>query len=126
LNNNDHFIDKVDTEKKIEAATSCRLFGIDLNDRSRNSQKASGYPENVFGVPSEGCVAAPLSRTDADQNKFDISKSLKERKQERSQISPNETQSKQTNSRSCTKVLAIYNFFVVLTLRFSEEETLVI
>ncbi|XP_045794323.1 auxin response factor 18-like [Trifolium pratense] len=104
LNNNDHLIDKVDKENKVEPATSCRLFGVYLNDSSRNSQKASEYAENVFGVPSQGCVAAPLSRTDTDQNNFDISKSSKERKQEPLQISPNETQSKQINSRSCTKV----------------------
>ncbi|CAI8612669.1 unnamed protein product [Vicia faba] len=94
LNKNDNLIDQVDKENKIETAPSCRLFGIDLNDPRTNSTNASG-------VTSERCVVTPVSRTDADQNKFDISKTLKERKQE---PSPNETLSKQINSRSCTKV----------------------
>lgn len=104
LNNNDHLTDQVVKENKTEAATSCRLFGIDLNDPHTNTHKVSEYTANVFGVTSEGCVVKPMSRTDADQNKFDISKASKERKQEQLPISPNETQSKQTNSRSCTKV----------------------
>lgn len=104
LNNNDHLTDQVVKENKTEAATSCRLFGIDLNDPRTNTHKVSEYAANVFGVTSEGCVATPMSRTDAGQNKIDISKGSKERKQKQLPISPNETQSKQTNSRSCTKV----------------------
>jgi len=111
LNNNDHLTDQVVKENKAEAAASCRLFGIDLNDPRTNTQKVSEYAANVFGVTSEGCVATPMSRTDADKNKFDISKASKERKQEQLPISPNETQSKQTNSRSCTKVLVVYCLF---------------
>lgn len=97
LNKNDNLIDQVDKENKIETARGCRVFGSYLNDPCTNSPNASG-------VTSERCVVTPLSRTDADQTKFDISKTSKERKQEQS---PNETLSKQINSRSCTKVHGI-------------------
>lgn len=99
--NNDRLINEVDKENKIEAATSCRLFGIDLNQNAANA----------YGVTSEGCAVTPLSRTDANHNMPDISKASKEMIQEQLQVSPKETPSKQINSRSCTKVLGIYCFF---------------
>lgn len=86
--NKNHLLDQVDKENKVEAAaTSCRLFGIELIDHPRNSQKASGVPG-----------------TDANRQS-DISKASKERKQEQLQASPKETTSKQICNRSCTKVL---------------------
>ncbi|KAK7339677.1 hypothetical protein VNO77_20358 [Canavalia gladiata] len=90
--NNDHLLDQVDKEiNKIEAATSCRLFGIELIDHAKN---------NSLSVEKASMLA-----TNADVNhKPDISKASKEWKQEQNQVSPKETQSKQICSRSCTKV----------------------
>ncbi|MED6171321.1 hypothetical protein PIB30_039772 [Stylosanthes scabra] len=103
--NNDLVHDQVDKENKAEAATSCRLFGIDLIDHSRNSstvEKAAAHAVNVHSFTSEGCVST-VSKTEAGQ-KSDASKTGKERKQEQQQVSPKETQSKQICSRSRTKV----------------------
>ncbi|KAK7395260.1 hypothetical protein VNO78_15811 [Psophocarpus tetragonolobus] len=92
--NNDHFLDQVDKEiNKVESATSCRLFGIDLIDHASNNSLSI---ENASGVPSE-------CRTDVN-HETDISKASKDRKQEQFQVSLKETQSKQVCSRSCTKV----------------------
>ncbi|KAJ1402613.1 PB1 domain [Sesbania bispinosa] len=102
---NDNLLDHVDKENKVEAATSCRLFGIELIDHTRNSpavEKAPLHAENASRVTSEGCVNT-LSRTDTE-HKYDIPKASTERKQEQQQVSPKETQSKQICSRSCTKV----------------------
>lgn len=86
--NNDHLTDQVDKEiNKVEAATSYRLFGIELIDHaSVHATNASEYKTDV-------------------NNESDISKASKEWKQEQLQVSPKETQSKQVCSRSCTKVL---------------------
>ncbi|KAE9618083.1 putative transcription factor ARF family [Lupinus albus] len=103
--NNENLLDQVDKENKVEGATSCRLFGIELIDHARNSpaiEKACVHSENISGVTNEGCVRT-LSKTDADHNS-DLSNASKERKQEQMQASPKETQSKQICSRSCTKV----------------------
>ncbi|KAL5180181.1 Auxin response factor 9 [Glycine soja] len=103
--NNDHVLDQVDKESKVETATSYRLFGIDLIDPSRNSpsvEKASAQAVNVPKVTTEGCTST-LSRTDAG-HKSDVSMaSSMERKQEQLQVSPKDTQSKQI-CRSRTKV----------------------
>ncbi|KHN04711.1 Auxin response factor 9 [Glycine soja] len=92
--NNDHFLDQVDKEiNKVEAATSYRLFGIDLIDHARNNSLSA---ENASGITSECKI---------DVNHVsDISKASKEWNQEQLQLSPKETQSKQVCSRSCTKV----------------------
>ncbi|XP_019450246.1 PREDICTED: auxin response factor 9-like isoform X4 [Lupinus angustifolius] len=103
--NNENLLDQVDKENKVEVATSCRLFGIDLIDHTRNSpaiEKACVHSENISEITNEGCIRT-LSKTDADHN-YDLSKASKERKQEQMQASPKETQSKQICSRSCTKV----------------------
>nr|XP_025695403.1 auxin response factor 9 isoform X4 [Arachis hypogaea] len=106
LNNNDHLLDQVDKEHKMETATSCRLFGIELIDHAKNSpavEKASSIA-NASGVTNEGSVNT-MSRTDADQNSDIVKTSNKERKHEEpQQVSKRETQSKQICSRSCTKV----------------------
>ena len=93
--NNDHFLDQVDKNiNKVEAATSYRLFGIDLIDHARNNSLSA---ENASGITSECKI---------DVNHVsDISKASKEWNQEQLQLSPKETQSKQVCSRSCTKVL---------------------
>ncbi|XP_019413505.1 PREDICTED: auxin response factor 18-like isoform X2 [Lupinus angustifolius] len=103
--NNDNLRDQVDKENKVEGATSCRLFGIELIGHTKNSPAIDGasvHAENVSGVSNEGCVST-LSKTDADHNS-DLSKVSEERNQEQLQVSPKETQSKQICSRSCTKV----------------------
>ncbi|MED6110489.1 hypothetical protein PIB30_043392 [Stylosanthes scabra] len=113
--NNDHVHDQVDKENKAETATSCRLFGIDLIDHSRNSstvEKAAAHAVNVNSFTSEGCVST-ISKTEAGQ-KSDASKTGKERKQEQQQVSPKETQSKQICSRSRTKVSIIDLFIWVI------------
>ncbi|CAJ1800093.1 unnamed protein product [Sphenostylis stenocarpa] len=92
--NNDHFLDQVEKESsKVEPATGCRLFGIDLIDHSRNNSLSV---DNTSGVTTEG-------RTDVN-HETDISKASKEWTQEQLQVSPKETQNKQVCSRSCTKV----------------------
>ncbi|KAH1199041.1 Auxin response factor 9 [Glycine max] len=95
--NNDHFLDQVDKEiNKVEAATSYRLFGIDLIDHARNNSLSA---ENASGITSECKI---------DVNHVsDISKASKEWNQEQLQLSPKETQSKQVCSRSCTKGVAV-------------------
>lgn len=105
---NEHALDQVDKESKVETATSYRLFGIDLIDHSRNSpavEKASSLAVNVPKVTTEGCTST-LSQTDAGHMSEVPKASSKERKQEQQQVSPKETQSKQI-SRSRTKVLNI-------------------
>ncbi|KAG5009829.1 hypothetical protein AAZX31_07G127300 [Glycine max] len=92
--NNDHFLDQVDKNiNKVEAATSYRLFGIDLIDHARNNSLSV---ENASGVASE-------CKTDVN-HESDLSKASKEWNQEQLLVSPKETQSKQVCSRSCTKV----------------------
>ncbi|RDX87105.1 Auxin response factor 9 [Mucuna pruriens] len=98
--NNDHLLDQVDKEiNKLEAATSCRLFGIELIDHARNNnntlsvENASMKATNASGVTSE--------------HESDTSKASKEWKQGQLQVSPKETQSKQVCGRSCTKGVAV-------------------
>ncbi|QCE11757.1 auxin response factor [Vigna unguiculata] len=92
--NSDHCLDQVDKEiSKVEPATGCRLFGIDLIDHTRSNSLSV---DHASAVASEG-------RTDAN-HESDISKASKEWKQEQPQVSPKETQNKQICSRSCTKV----------------------
>lgn len=102
---NEHVLDQVDKENKVETAASYRLFGIDLIDHSRNSpavEKASPHAVNVAKVTTEGCTST-LSQTDAGHMSEVPNSSSKERKQEQQQVSPKETQSKQV-CRSRTKV----------------------
>ncbi|KAH1241867.1 Auxin response factor 9 [Glycine max] len=95
--NNDHFLDQVDKNiNKVEAATSYRLFGIDLIDHARNNSLSV---ENASGVASE-------CKTDVN-HESDLSKASKEWNQEQLLVSPKETQSKQVCSRSCTKGVAV-------------------
>lgn len=106
--NADHVPDQVDKDNKVETATGCRLFGVDLIDNSKNSPtvgKTSSHAVNVTGATVE-VSSSTMSSTDTGR-KSDISKAYTERKQESQQASAKETQSKQICSRSRTKVLNI-------------------
>jgi auxin response factor len=111
--NVDHVLDQVDKDNKAETGTSYRLFGIDLNDHSKNSAalgKSSSHVANLTGVTTEVSTST-LSSIDTAR-KSDISKSASmEKKQELQLVSPKETQSKQICSRSRTKVLNIEYIF---------------
>ncbi|XP_028774723.1 auxin response factor 9 isoform X2 [Neltuma alba] len=101
--NNDHLLEQAGKENKVEIATSCRLFGIDLIGHSQNStamEKAPTHAAGILNGPSESHVNA-LSGTDSD-HKYNISRASHEGKQEQLQVK--ETQSKQICSRSRTKV----------------------
>ncbi|MCI37019.1 auxin response factor 9-like, partial [Trifolium medium] len=101
----DRVLDQVDKDNKAETATSYRLFGIDLIDHSKNSAtlgKASSHVANITGVTTE-VSSSTLSSIDTSR-RSDISKAASmEKKQESQLVSPKETQSKQTCSRSRTK-----------------------
>ncbi|XP_058729224.1 auxin response factor 18-like [Vicia villosa] len=103
--NADHVLDQVDKDNKVETATGCRLFGVELIDHSKNSAavgKTSSHAVNVTGATAE-VSSSTMSSTDTGR-KSDISKAYTERKQESQQVSAKETQSKQICSRSRTKV----------------------
>lgn len=106
--NNDHMIAQTGKENKVETATSCRLFGIELIGQSQNSPAIEKAPAHAVSVPdgtSESHVSS-LSGTDSDP-KGDISKPSQEGKQVKLQVSPKETMSKQLSSRSRTKVIIV-------------------
>ncbi|XP_027349955.1 auxin response factor 9-like isoform X2 [Abrus precatorius] len=99
--NSDHLHDKFEKDiTKLEAATSCRLFGIELIDHARNN---SPSVEKTLVDATNACGVTSESRTDV-RLKCDISMASKEWKKEQPQVSPKETQIKQIGSRSCTKV----------------------
>ncbi|CAI8600879.1 unnamed protein product [Vicia faba] len=103
--NIDRVLDQVDKDNKVETATGCRLFGVELIDHSKNSAavgKASSHAVNVTGANPE-VSSSTMSSSDTGR-KSDISKAFTERKQELQQVSTKETQSKQICSRSRTKV----------------------
>lgn len=103
--NNDLILEQVETGRKTEMATSCRLFGIELINHSVSSTPMEKALVSSFNT--EGQIVSTLSLADSDE-KSDLSKSFKEKKQEQLQVSPKESQSKQsclTSTRSRTKVL---------------------
>ncbi|KAI5391781.1 auxin response factor 9 isoform X2 [Lathyrus oleraceus] len=103
--NVDRVPDQVDKDNKVETATGCRLFGVELIDHSKNSGavgKTSSHAVNVTGATTE-VSSSTMSSIDTGR-KSDISKAYTERKQEPQQVSPKETQNKQICSRSRTKV----------------------
>ncbi|XP_054825261.1 auxin response factor 9 [Prosopis cineraria] len=101
--NNDHVLEQAGKENKVETATSCRLFGIELIGHFQNStamEKAPAHAAGILNGPSERHVNVFFG-TDSDR-KHNISKASFEGKQE--QLQGKETQSKQICSRSRTKV----------------------
>lgn len=112
--NVDRVPDQVDKDNKVETATGCRLFGVELIDHSKNSGavgKTSSHAVNVTGATTE-VSSSTMSSIDTGR-KSDISKAYTERKQELQQVSPKETQNKQICSRSRTKVLNIECIFII-------------
>ncbi|KAJ7952167.1 Auxin response factor [Quillaja saponaria] len=99
--NNDHVLDPVENENKVESANSYRLFGFDLINHS--VEKAPAQSVGVSNGTGEGRVSTS-SGTDSD-HKSDLAKAFNEKKQEH-QVSQKDTQNKQssTSTRSCTKV----------------------
>ncbi|KAK9274996.1 hypothetical protein L1049_022253 [Liquidambar formosana] len=106
--NNDPIADSIDIGKKVET-TSCRLFGIDLINHSTSPlvERGPAQPISVFSGTNEGHVPSTLSAVADSDQKSDLSKASEEKKQGQLQVSPKETQSKQscsTSARSRTKV----------------------
>ncbi|XP_021642686.2 auxin response factor 9 isoform X2 [Hevea brasiliensis] len=105
---NDSILDPVEKGRKYEAATSYRLFGIELINRSTSSlpveiEKAPAQLVSISVGPTEGHVLSTLSAVDSDK-KSDVSK---EKKPEQLQVSPKDVQSRQScsaSTRSRTKV----------------------
>ncbi|XP_065858545.1 auxin response factor 9-like [Euphorbia lathyris] len=96
---NEPAVDLVEKGRKSEAATSYRLFGIEL----MNNTVASSLPmEKASSATIEGPILSTLSAADSDQ-KSDVTK---EKKTEQSQASPKDVQSRQssTSPRSRIKV----------------------
>ncbi|KAB2608780.1 auxin response factor 9-like [Pyrus ussuriensis x Pyrus communis] len=105
---NDSMFDHVEKEKKTEMGTSCRIFGIDFTSHSTCfpvMEKAPAQPISGSTGTTEGRVSNKLA-AESDQ-KSNLSKASKESKPGQLQVSPKETQSKQscsTSARSRTKV----------------------
>lgn len=102
---NDTILDPVEKGRKTEAASSYRLFGIELINHSTSSpvEKAPAQPVSVSSGTTEEHVLSTLSATDSDK-KSDISK---EKKPEQLRVPPKDVQSRQScssSTRSCTKV----------------------
>ncbi|EOY25079.1 Auxin response factor 9 isoform 3 [Theobroma cacao] len=95
--------------KKFETASSCRLFGIELINHSASSTPLERTPtqlSTMTGGSTEGHGQSSLSPADSDQ-KSEISKDSKGKKQEQLQVSAKEIQSRQScssSTRSRTKV----------------------
>ncbi|KAF8413336.1 hypothetical protein HHK36_001315 [Tetracentron sinense] len=99
-------LDPIEERKKPEIASGCRLFGVELKNNSNTPASAEKAPSHSFCIssgPTEGCVAATVSGADSDQ-KLDFLKALKEQKQGLLQVSQKDFQSKQSSTRSRTKV----------------------
>lgn len=109
--NNDTLLEQVETGRKTETGTSCRLFGIELINHATSSAPSEKVP--VSSLTTEGHIISTISAAADSDGKSDIAKEFKEKKQEQVQVSPKESQSKQsclTSNRSRTKVLK-YSFF---------------
>ncbi|XP_030454134.2 auxin response factor 9-like [Syzygium oleosum] len=99
---------KVELGEKPERTTSCRLFGIDLINRSSNSQqvdKLTVQPLNGSSGSNEAHTPGNLSAADMQQKSV-VLKTSKEIIHWQSVVSPKEIRSKQssTSARSRTKV----------------------
>ncbi|XP_057966799.1 auxin response factor 9 [Malania oleifera] len=107
--NSDPMLDLIEKGKKVEIATCCRLFGIDLMNHSTSPSPVEKAPRQQFSASSrnaEGHVPSTPSAADSSQ-KSDISKASNEKKRGQLQLSPKEAQSRQscsTSTRSRTKV----------------------
>ncbi|GAY39327.1 hypothetical protein CUMW_043510 [Citrus unshiu] len=103
--NNDTLLEQVETGRKTETGTSCRLFGIELINHATSSAPSEKVP--VSSLTTEGHIISTISAAADSDGKSDIAKEFKEKKQEQVQVSPKESQSKQsclTSNRSRTKV----------------------
>ncbi|KAK6263277.1 hypothetical protein QUC31_009093 [Theobroma cacao] len=106
---NESTFDPIEKVKKFETASSCRLFGIELINHSASSTPLERTPtqlSTMTGGSTEGHGQSSLSPADSDQ-KSEISKDSKGKKQEQLQVSAKEIQSRQScssSTRSRTKV----------------------
>lgn len=115
--NNNPILDPGEKGKKSDTLASCRLFGFELKNHCTSNvpvEKASPVQHiSVDSGTTEGLLISGLSAADSDQ-KSELSKASKEKKQEQAQVSAKEIYSRQscsTSTRSRTKVLAgTYNF----------------
>ncbi|XP_042498844.1 auxin response factor 9-like isoform X2 [Macadamia integrifolia] len=102
---NNLMLDPVDTRKKPEMASGYRLFGIDLAnipDIPGSTEKTPSCPMSVSSATIDGSTPLAGSGADSDQ-KSDLSKVSKEQKQCLIQVSPKESQSKQSWCSSSTR-----------------------
>lgn len=102
--NSDNVLEQAAKENKVETATSCRLFGIELIGHPQISaaiEKTSAHAAGILNGPSDNHANNALSGSDLDR-KYNISKASYVGKQEQLQVK--ESQSKQICSRSRTKV----------------------
>lgn len=103
--NNDPLLEQVERGRKMETSTSCRLFGIELINHAMSYAPSEKVP--VSSLTTEGHIVSTVSAAADSDEKSDLSKEFKEKKQEQVQVSPKESQSKQsclTSNRSRTKV----------------------
>lgn len=108
--NNNPILDPVEKGKKSDTLASCRLFGFELKNHCTSNvpvEKASPVQHiSVDSGTTEGLLISGLSAADSDQ-KSELSKASKEKKQEQAQVSAKEIYSRQscsTSTRSRTKV----------------------
>ncbi|KAJ4956097.1 hypothetical protein NE237_012880 [Protea cynaroides] len=98
-------LDHVDRGKKPEMASGYRLFGIDLvnvPDILGSTEKTPSCPMSVSSATTDGSAPVAGSGADSDQ-KSGLSKATKEQKQCLLQVSPKESQSKQSCCSSSTR-----------------------
>ncbi|KAH7513714.1 hypothetical protein FEM48_Zijuj11G0010300 [Ziziphus jujuba var. spinosa] len=111
---NEPVYDQVDKERKTETSNSVRVFGVDLINHSIHSppiEKGQKEPHQPSCVNTEITEwrASTLSAAESDP-KSDVSKAPKERVSGQFQVSPKESQSKQScsnSTRSRTKGMAV-------------------
>ncbi|XP_021905101.1 LOW QUALITY PROTEIN: auxin response factor 11-like [Carica papaya] len=108
--NNNPILDPGEKGKKSDTLASCRLFGFELKNHCTSNvpvEKASPVQHiSVDSGTTEGLLISGLSAADSDQ-KSELSKASKEKKQEQAQVSAKEIYSRQscsTSTRSRTKV----------------------
>ncbi|XP_042506562.1 auxin response factor 11-like [Macadamia integrifolia] len=100
-----NMLDLVDTGKKPEMSSGCRLFGFNLVNVPNvpaSTEKGLSYPMSVSSATTDGSNPATGSGADSDQ-KSDLSKAPKEQRQCLLQVSPKESQSKQSCCSSSTR-----------------------
>lgn len=110
---NDSMLDHVEKRKKT------LIFGVDFSSHLRSSllvEKPPPQPISVFTGATEGQVSTSLE-AESDQ-KSDVSKASKESKAQ-FQVSPKETQSKQSSSASTrSRVKVLSNMLLVFFFFF--------